>query len=146
MNFIPYGRQSIDDQDIESIIAVLRSAWLTQGPLVEQFENQLAHYCGAEYAVAVCNATAALHLACQALAVGHEDIVWTSPNTFVASANCARYCAASVDFVDICPDTYNMSVDALKEKDALVAITPVEHEYAHCWRCRKPVVFRTTKQ
>jgi len=113
---IPYGRQSISDEDIAAVTEVLRSDWLTQGPLVEHFEQAVAAYCGAGHAVAVCNATAALHLACLALEPGPGDLLWTSPNTFVASANCARYCGASVDFVDIDPLTYNMSVPALAEK------------------------------
>jgi UDP-4-amino-4,6-dideoxy-N-acetyl-beta-L-altrosamine transaminase len=95
---------------------VLRSDWLTQGPSIPRFEQNLATYCGAQYAVAVSNATAALHIACLALNVGPGDIVWTSPTTFVASANCALYCGAKVDFVDIDPRTYNMSVERLAEK------------------------------
>ncbi len=113
---IPYGRQSISDEDIAAVTDVLRSDWLTQGPTVERFEQAVAAYCGASHAVAVCNATAALHLACIALELGPGDLLWTSPNTFVASANCARYCGASVDFVDIDPLTYNMSVPALADK------------------------------
>lgn len=116
MSFIPYGRQSISDQDIKAVASVLKSDWLTQGPLVDQFEEAIANYCGAKQAVAVSNGTAALHIACLALGVGEGDFVWTSPNTFVASANCALYCGAQVDFVDICPDTYNLSVDKLAEK------------------------------
>lgn len=118
---IPYGRQSISDEDIAAVTEVLRSDWLTQGPMVERFEQAVAAHCGARHAVAVCNATAALHLACLALDLGPGDRLWTSPNTFVASANCARYCGASVDFVDIDPLTYNMSVPALAEKLALAA-------------------------
>lgn len=113
---IPYGRQSIDEADIAGVVAVLRSDWLTQGPAVPAFEAALARRCGAPHAVAVSNATAALHLACLALDVGPGDRVWTSPNTFVASANCALYCGAIVDFVDIDPDTLNISVTALEEK------------------------------
>lgn len=113
---IPYGRQSISDDDIAAVVAVLKSDWLTQGPAVERFEQSVAAYCGAQHAVAVCNATAALHLACMALDLGEGGRLWTSPNTFVASANCARYCGAMVDFVDIDPQTYNMSVPALAEK------------------------------
>jgi UDP-4-amino-4,6-dideoxy-N-acetyl-beta-L-altrosamine transaminase len=113
---IPYGRQSIDEADIASVVEVLHSEWLTQGPGIAAFEQAMASYCHAKYAVAVSNATAALHIACLALDVGKGDLVWTSPNTFVASANCARYCDADIDFVDIDPDTLNMSVKALAIK------------------------------
>lgn len=113
---IPYGRQSISDADIQAVVDVLKSDFLTQGPAVPAFEQALATYCGAAHAVAMSNATAALHLACLALGVGPGDLVWTSPITFVASANCALYCGADVDFVDIDPATFNMSVDALSEK------------------------------
>jgi UDP-4-amino-4,6-dideoxy-N-acetyl-beta-L-altrosamine transaminase len=113
---IPYGRQDVAADDIEAVVAVLRSDWLTQGPTVPRFEAALATYCGARHAVAVNSATAALHIACRALGLGAGDRLWTSPNTFVASANCALYCGAEVDFVDIDPRTYNMNVDALAEK------------------------------
>lgn len=113
---IPYGRHDITQDDIDAVIQVLHSDWLTQGPKVPEFENQVAGYCGARYAVAVNSATSALHLACIALDVGPGDTVWTSPNTFVASANCARYCGANVDFVDIDPDTWNLCADRLAEK------------------------------
>lgn len=113
---IPYGRQNITESDIEAVVETLRSPWLTQGPLVPAFEQALATRCQATHAVAVSNATAALHIACLALDVGPGDIVWTSPNTFVASANCARYCGAMVDFVDIDPTTLNMSIPALADK------------------------------
>ncbi len=113
---IPYGRQDVAADDIEAVVAVLRSDWLTQGPTVPRFEAALAAYCGARHAVAVNSATAALHVACRALGLGAGDTLWTSPNTFVASANCALYCGAEVDFVDIDPRTYNISVDALAEK------------------------------
>jgi len=113
---IPYGRQSIDNSDIESVIAVLRSDFITQGPVVPRFESSLAAYCGAEHAVAVNSATSALHVACLALGVGPGDIVWTSPITFVASTNCALYCGADIDFVDIDPLTFNMSPTALEAK------------------------------
>lgn len=118
---IPYGRQSIDESDIEAVVAVLRSDWVTQGPSIAAFEQGIAQHCSAAHAVAVCNATAALHLACLALNVGAGDIVWTTPNTFVASANCARYCGADVDFVDIDPRTLNMSAAALADKLAQAA-------------------------
>lgn len=111
---IPYGRQSISEQDIEAVVAVLRSDWITQGPAIGQFEQGLARYCGAQYGVAVGNATQALHIACLALGVGPGDLVWTVPNTFLASANCARYCGADVGFVDTDAATYNMSAAALE--------------------------------
>lgn len=113
---IPYGRQNIDQADIDAVTDVLKSDWLTQGPAVPKFENVVANYCGVQHAVAVNSATSALHLACLSLGLGDGDSIWTSPITFVASANCGRYCGADVDFVDICPRTYNMSIDALKEK------------------------------
>lgn len=113
---IPYGRQEISAADIEAVCEVLRSDWLTQGPAIPRFERAVAEYCGASYATAVANATASLHLACLALGLGPGDCLWTTPNTFVASANCGLYCGAAVDFVDIDPLTYNMSVDALRQK------------------------------
>jgi UDP-4-amino-4,6-dideoxy-N-acetyl-beta-L-altrosamine transaminase len=116
MSFIPYGRQSISEADIQAVVAVLRSDFLTQGPAVPAFETALAARVGASHGVAVCNATAALHVACLALDVGPGDRVWTSPITFTASANCARYCGAQVDFVDIDPTTFNMSAEALEQK------------------------------
>ena len=115
-DFIPYGRQHINDADIAAVVDVLRSDWLTQGPSVPAFEQRVTARCGALHGVAVCNATAALHLACLALGLGPGGRLWTSPNTFVASANCALYCGASVDFVDIDPATLNMSVEALAAK------------------------------
>ena len=118
---IPYGRQSIDQSDIDAVVAALRSDWLTQGPAVPAFEQAMAARCGAAHGVAVCNATAALHIACLALGVGPGDWVWTSPNTFLASANCARYCGAQVDFVEIDPHTYNMCPQALAAKLAAAA-------------------------
>jgi UDP-4-amino-4,6-dideoxy-N-acetyl-beta-L-altrosamine transaminase len=116
MGMIPYGRQDINQADIDAIIAVLRSDFLTQGPAVPAFEKAVADYCSVQYAVAVNSATSALHIACLALGVGKGDVVWTSPITFVASANCALYCGASVDFVDIDPQTYNISIACLSEK------------------------------
>ncbi|MFH1026960.1 MAG: aminotransferase class I/II-fold pyridoxal phosphate-dependent enzyme, partial [Pseudomonadota bacterium] len=113
---IPYGRQSISEADIQAVVDVLRSDWLTQGPVIEQFEQKVATYCGAQYAVAVNSATSALHIACLAAGLGPGDTLWTSPNTFVASANCGLYCGASVDFVDIDPRTYNLSVAELEKK------------------------------
>jgi UDP-4-amino-4,6-dideoxy-N-acetyl-beta-L-altrosamine transaminase len=115
-SLIPYGRQSISQQDIDAVVEVLRSDWLTQGPAIPRFERTVAEYCGVKYAVAVSNATAALHIACLAADLRDGDSLWTSTNTFVASANCALYCNASVDFVDIDPQTYNLSVDALEQK------------------------------
>lgn len=113
---IPYGRQLISDEDIAAVTEVLKSEFLTQGPRVPAFESAVAEYVGAAYGVAVNSATSALHIACIALEVGPGDVVWTTPNSFVASANCARYCGADVDFVDIDPSDLNMSVDALEEK------------------------------
>ena len=116
MKSIPYGRQDISQADVEAVIEVLRSDWLTQGPTIELFEQKVAEYCGAKYAVAVNSATSALHIACMAAGLGPDDILWTSPNTFVASANCGCYCGAAVDFVDIDFRTYNMSVEKLEKK------------------------------
>ena len=120
---IPYGRQTIDADDIQAVVDVLRSDFLTQGPVVPRFEQALAEHCGVQNAVAVSSATSALHLACLALGAGPGDRVWTSPNTFVASANCALYCGATVDFVDIDPQTYNMCPDALALKLAQAQVT-----------------------
>ena len=113
---IPYGRQEITDDDISEVNKVLRSDFLTQGPIVPKFERAVADYCNSLHAVAVNSATSALHIACLALDLGPGDWLWTSPNTFVATANCGLYCGAKVDFVDIDPDTYNMSVTSLTEK------------------------------
>ena len=120
---IPYGCQDINQVDIDAVVAVLRSEFLTQGPAVPAFEKAVADYCGAQHAVAVNSATSALHIACLALGVGKGDSVWTTPITFVASANCALYCGATVDFVDIDPRTYNLNVDCLAEKLALAEKT-----------------------
>ena len=113
---IPYGRQSISDEDIQAVVDTLKSDFLTQGPAVPAFEQALASYCNVPYAVAVNSATSALHIACLALDVKAGDRVWTSPISFVASANCALYCGALVDFVDVEPDTGLMSVKALAAK------------------------------
>lgn len=113
---IPYGRQSVSQDDIDAVTAVLRSDFLTQGPVVPRFEQAVADYCGAKHAIAANSATSVLHIACLALDVGPGDIVWTSPVTFVASANCALYCGAQVDFVDIDSRTYNMCPAALEKK------------------------------
>jgi UDP-4-amino-4,6-dideoxy-N-acetyl-beta-L-altrosamine transaminase len=113
---IPYGRQDVSQEDIDAVVAVLRSDFLTQGPVVPRFEQAVAARCGAKHAVAANSATSALHIACLALDLGPGDRLWTVPNTFVASANCARYCGADVDFVDIDPSTWNISVSALESK------------------------------
>ena len=113
---IPYGRQSIAEDDIQAVVDVLRSDFLTQGPVVPAFEQAVASYCHARHGVAASNATAALHIACLALGLGPGDYLWTSPITFVASANCGLYCGAQVDFVDIDPHTFNMSPVALEKK------------------------------
>jgi len=113
---IPYGRQDITEEDIDAVVDVLRSDFLTQGPIVPQFEEAVRVHVGAKHAVAVNSATSALHVACLALGLGPGDWLWTSPITFVASANCGLYCGAKVDFVDIDPRTYNISPLALKEK------------------------------
>lgn len=119
---IPYGRQDISEEDIAAVVAVLRSDYLTQGPLVPAFEASVAAHVGAAHAIAVNSATSALHVACMALDLGPGDVLWTVPNTFVASANCAIYCGASVDFVDIDPVTYVMSVPALEAKLAAAKV------------------------
>ena len=116
VKIIPYGRQDISESDINAVVDVLRSDYLTQGEMVPLFEKSVMDYCICQYAVAVNSATSALHIACLALGVGKGDFVWTSPNTFVASSNCALYCNAYIDFVDIDPLTYNISVACLAEK------------------------------
>ena len=113
---IPYGRQDITQQDIDAVVSVLKSDYLTQGPQVVHFEQVVSDYCGATHAVAVNSATSALHIACRALGLGEGDWLWTSPITFVASANCALYCGAGIDFVDIDPKTYNLCASALEQK------------------------------
>jgi UDP-4-amino-4,6-dideoxy-N-acetyl-beta-L-altrosamine transaminase len=113
---IPYGRQDITQADIDAVVEVLQSDFLTQGPAVPRFEQAVAARVNAEYAAAVTSATAALHVACLALELCPGDRLWTVPNTFVASANCGRYCGADVDFVDIDPSTWNLSVPKLREK------------------------------
>jgi UDP-4-amino-4,6-dideoxy-N-acetyl-beta-L-altrosamine transaminase len=113
---IPYGHQDVTQSDIDAVVQVLRSDFLTQGPAVPLFERGLAAITGAGHAVCVNSATSALHVACLALGLGPGDLLWTVPNTFVASSNCARYCGAAVDFVDIDPDTWNLSVAALRAK------------------------------
>jgi len=113
---IPYGKQDINQADIDSVVSVLQSDFLTQGPQVPLFEKIVARYCGAEYGVAVNSATSALHIACLSLDLGEGDWLWTSPNSFVASANCGLYCGAKVDFVDIDANTYNLSAKELEKK------------------------------
>ena len=113
---ITYGRQDITQADIDAVIACLKSDYLTQGPQITKFEQSVATHTGAQHAVAVSNATAALHIACLALDLGPSDWLWTTPNTFVASANCALYCGAQVDFVDTDPRTYNLCPAKLEEK------------------------------
>lgn len=119
-----YGKQSIGQSDIDAVVEVLKSDFLTQGPAIEKFEKYVAEYCGVKYAVAVTNATSALHIACLAAGLGKGDVLWTSSITFTASANCGRYCGADVDFVDIDPSTYNMSVDELEKKLQKMAVKP----------------------
>jgi UDP-4-amino-4,6-dideoxy-N-acetyl-beta-L-altrosamine transaminase len=113
---IPYGKQDLSDDDIAAVVEVLKSDFLTQGPKVPEFEQAIAQYCGAKFATATNSATSALHIACLALDVGETDIVWTSPISFVASSNCALYCGATIDFVDIDITTGNMSSQALLDK------------------------------
>jgi UDP-4-amino-4,6-dideoxy-N-acetyl-beta-L-altrosamine transaminase len=113
---IPYGKQNINQADIDSVVDVLKSDFLTQGPQVPLFEDKVAKYCGAKHGVAVNSATSALHIACLSLGLGKGDYLWTSPNSFVASANCGLCCGAQVDFVDIDPKTYNLSTEELKKK------------------------------
>lgn len=116
MNSIPYGRQEITQADIDAVVDVLQSDFLTQGPKVPAFEKRVQDYCGVEHAIAMNSATSALHVACLALGVESGDLVWTTPVTFVASANCALYCGAQIDFVDINAKTYNIDVDLLEQK------------------------------
>jgi UDP-4-amino-4,6-dideoxy-N-acetyl-beta-L-altrosamine transaminase len=116
MHFIPYGRQQISQADIDAVVAVLTSDFLTQGKAVPQFEQDIQHYVGVQHCVAVNSATSALHLACLALGLKNDDVLWTSPISFVASSNCARYCGAMVDFVDIDSKTYTMCPNKLEAK------------------------------
>ena len=113
---IPYGKQYIDEEDINAVIAVLRSDFITQGPVISQFESSIKQACNVEFVTAVNSATSALHLACRAVGLGPGDWLWTSPISFVASSNVALFCGAQVDFVDIDPETFNMAVDALETK------------------------------
>ena len=114
--FIPYGRQEINNEDIASVLEVLKSDFITQGPKVPLFEELISKYCGAEHVFAVNSATSGLQVACLSLGLKKGDVVWTSPISFVATANCALYCGANVDFVDIDPVSYNISVEKLEEK------------------------------
>lgn len=116
MEFIPYGRQNITEEDIDAVVNVLKSDYLTQGPKVPEFEQAIKNHCNVHHALAMNSATSALHVACLALGVGKGDLVWTTPITFVASANCALYCGATIDFVDIDSQTYNLSVESLEQK------------------------------
>lgn len=113
---IPYGRQDINKEDIDSVLNVLKSDFLTQGPVVPIFEEKIRSFCGSKYAIATNSATSSLHSACFALGVTKGDIVWTSANTFAASANCAIYCGAKIDFIDIDPNTYNLCTNKLESK------------------------------
>jgi len=114
--FLPYGRQSIDEADIAAVVAVLQSDFLTQGPAIPRFEKSVTDWCGARHGIAMSNGTATLHCAAKALGLGHGDYLWTSPITFVASANAGRYCGAKVDFVDVDPGTILMCPERLEEK------------------------------
>jgi UDP-4-amino-4,6-dideoxy-N-acetyl-beta-L-altrosamine transaminase len=116
VSVIPYGRQDVTQGDIDAVVSVLKSDFLTQGPVVPAFEQAVATYCGAAHAVAVNSATSALHIACLAMGLGPGDWLWTTTVTFLASANCGAYCGAQVDFVDIDPRTYNISVVDLHRK------------------------------
>ena len=113
---IPYGKQFISQDDIDSVIDVLHSNYLTQGPKVPLFEKIVSEYCNADYGIALNSATSALHIACLSLGLGKGDWLWTSTNSFVASANCGLYCGAKIDFIDIDPQTYNLSLAALEKK------------------------------
>ena len=113
-NYIPYGHQWIDDGDIEAVIKVLKSDWITQGPKIKEFEEKIASYCGAKYAVAVSSGTAALHIASLSCGIKKGDEVITTPITFVASANCVLYCGGKPIFADIQPDTINIDPEKIK--------------------------------
>lgn len=113
---IPYGKQHITDEDINEVISVLKSDFLTQGPAIPKFEKLLSNYVNADYGIATNSATSALHIACLSVGLTKGDILWTSPNSFVASSNCALYCGAKVDFVDISLETYNICINALEKK------------------------------
>ena len=114
--YIPYGKQEVTQDDIDAVIETLKSDFLTQGPKVVEFENKIKKYCNSDHSVAFNSATSALHAACFSLELGPGDYLWTSPITFVASANCALYCGANIDFVDINPKTFNMCESKLEAK------------------------------
>ena len=116
MEFIPYAKQSISESDIKAVEEVLRNDFLTQGPVISKFESNISAIVGSKYAIAVNSATSALHISCKALGLTKDDWLWTSPNSFVASANCGLYCGAKIDFIDIDEKTYNISVEKLREK------------------------------
>ena len=137
--FIPYGRQDIDEEDISNVVKVLKSDFITQGPTVPLFENLITNYCKVKYAFTVNSATSGLHLACLSLGLKKGDIVWTSPITFVASANCALYCGAKVDFIDIDPVSYNISVKKLEEKLNPIFVQYSFEAYLASARCFKAV-------
>lgn len=132
--YIPYGRQSLDEEDIQAVVEVLKSDYLTTGPRVADFEKKVAEYVGAKYAVAVCNGTAALHVACLAAGIGAGDEVITSPITFAASANCALYCGATPVFADIDAKTYNIDPKEIEKKitPKTKAIIPVHYTGQPC--------------
>ncbi len=113
---LPFSRQSIDKKDISSVIKVLKSNFITQGPKVIEFENKISKFVKSKFAIASNSGTSSLHLACLAIGIKKGDIVWTVPNTFAASANCAINCGASIDFVDINKDTWNMDINELEKK------------------------------
>ncbi len=114
--YLPYGRQSITNKDISSVKKILKSDFLTTGPTIKLFEKSLSKFCRSKFAVAVNSATSALHIACLSLGIKKGDIVWTSPISFVASANCAIYCGAKIDFIDIDINSFNISIENLKKK------------------------------
>ena len=142
---IPYGTQSISSEDIKAVSEVLKSDFLTQGPQVEIFENKVKEYCGANFAISSNSATSSLHLACLALGVRKGDIVWTSANTYVASSNCALYCGADVDFVDIDPDTFNITADIIRPHitNKTKVIIPVHH-HLHLRKNQMTIIMVTT--
>jgi len=113
---IKYGRQDVTQDDIEAVNEVLRSDWLTQGPMIPAFEETISNYCNASFAVATNSSTSALHIACLALGLGDGDILWTCPNTFVASSNAGLYCGANIDFIDCDSETYNIDIKKLEER------------------------------
>ena len=132
--YIPYGRQTLDEKDIQAVVEVLKSDYLTTGPMVAEFERRVADYVGAKYAVAVSNGTAALHIACLAAGIGERDDVITSPITFAASANCVLYCGGKPVFADIDKDTYNISPEELEKgiTDRTKAVIPVHYTGQPC--------------